>query len=495
MSDRLQLWILLLVSLLVWIAYALHTGMQLEDALITYKYAENLVAGNGLVYNVGERVLGTTTMLFTLLLAAGGYVFGIGAIPAVALVISLAAMVATGFLSYQILRSFECPHYTSLLGVASVLIGPHMVWAYCGRMETALVIFLMAASLYALIRKRFALSGTLAALLVTTRPDGLVWAVLLCVAVFFTDRRGALRFIIPALIIGVIYVGATTIFYCTPIPQSIIAKAVIGKDDTLAWTIRWWVSMFSIAPASSWIALPFALLGVWTIAKLRKLTPAKLLFLAFPFAYIGLFILTRAPLHAWYAIPARWAITLIAVAGTAMFIAPRVRAKKWRMSFAITLSAVWLGAQLFTLLREAETDRMRQANEDGTRRKVGEWINAHALPNDRVALEPIGYAGYYSKRKVIDMAGLISPEIVEIRKRSQTNAEAFQRMIDALRPEFIVLRSMEVDSNQHFHGGKLFLTTEDSVQFRAMHEEVYRVKAPYPQVWSVDSTFTIFRRK
>ncbi len=41
-----------------------------DDAYITFRYARNLVRGTGFVYNPGERVLGTTTPLYTLVLAA-----------------------------------------------------------------------------------------------------------------------------------------------------------------------------------------------------------------------------------------------------------------------------------------------------------------------------------------------------------------------------------------------------------------------------------------
>src|ERR1041385_7428484 len=45
------------------------TNLTLEDSFITFRYAENIAAGNGFVYNTGEKVLGTTTPLWTLILA------------------------------------------------------------------------------------------------------------------------------------------------------------------------------------------------------------------------------------------------------------------------------------------------------------------------------------------------------------------------------------------------------------------------------------------
>ena len=40
-----------------------------DDAFISFRYAENLVAGNGLVFNPGERVEGYTNFLWVVLIA------------------------------------------------------------------------------------------------------------------------------------------------------------------------------------------------------------------------------------------------------------------------------------------------------------------------------------------------------------------------------------------------------------------------------------------
>src|SRR5215212_7623634 len=60
---------IVLAALIVRFNLMVSTGSTSEDFYITLRYAENLARGNGLVYNVGERVLGTTTPLYTLFLA------------------------------------------------------------------------------------------------------------------------------------------------------------------------------------------------------------------------------------------------------------------------------------------------------------------------------------------------------------------------------------------------------------------------------------------
>jgi len=51
------------------LAFYLFTQFIADDAFITFRYAENIANGIGFVYNEGERLLGTTTPLFTLILA------------------------------------------------------------------------------------------------------------------------------------------------------------------------------------------------------------------------------------------------------------------------------------------------------------------------------------------------------------------------------------------------------------------------------------------
>ena len=49
---------------------------KIDDAYITYRYARNILAGNGFVYNPAEHVLGTITPFYTILLVFSGYVAG-----------------------------------------------------------------------------------------------------------------------------------------------------------------------------------------------------------------------------------------------------------------------------------------------------------------------------------------------------------------------------------------------------------------------------------
>ena len=76
--DSLLLHLALLAGVLAcaivlrWAAQTNHPYWAYDDAYISYRYAQNLRDGHGMVYNRGEWVLGTTTPLYTAILALLG---------------------------------------------------------------------------------------------------------------------------------------------------------------------------------------------------------------------------------------------------------------------------------------------------------------------------------------------------------------------------------------------------------------------------------------
>jgi hypothetical protein len=123
--------------------------------------------------------------------------------------------------------------------------------------------------------------------------------------------------------------------------------------------------------------------------------------------------------------------------------------------------------------------RIAQANEDGLRKGLGLWLRDNTPPDASVAMEAIGYQGYYSQRRVIDLVGLISPNTVSYMRRTADNAQVFAWICENDKPDYIVLRSFEIDTNRYFKGGPVFSTPEQAARFDATYREVARFTAPY----------------
>jgi 4-amino-4-deoxy-L-arabinose transferase-like glycosyltransferase len=81
---------------------ALQGPQPIDDAFITYRYARSLTSGAGFVYNLGEKVLGTTTPLYTLILSAFAFIFGSRSIPAISFTVALVADTVNIILLYRL---------------------------------------------------------------------------------------------------------------------------------------------------------------------------------------------------------------------------------------------------------------------------------------------------------------------------------------------------------------------------------------------------------
>jgi arabinofuranosyltransferase len=150
----------------------------IDDAYISFRYAQNLVAGHGLTFNPGERVEGYTNFLWTIILAS---FMRLGFEPApVAIGLGVLFSLATLWLVYRFLR------LTSLRGspvpIIAVLClavdGSFALWAVSG-METSIFGFLVLAALTSYLwewqnEKPGLLSGILLALAAMTRPEGVL---------------------------------------------------------------------------------------------------------------------------------------------------------------------------------------------------------------------------------------------------------------------------------------------------------------------------------
>jgi hypothetical protein len=85
-------------------------------------------------------------------------------------------------------------------------------------------------------------------------------------------------------------------------------------------------------------------------------------------------------------------------------IAPRVLAKVWLISGIIVISLFWiLGVKAYAEdIAIIESEMVTTAH----------WIRDNTPPNALIAAHDIGALGYFSQRDILDLAGLISPDVI-----------------------------------------------------------------------------------
>jgi arabinofuranosyltransferase len=227
LSARLP-WLLLAVSLALFAWEMRSVPPQADDAFISYRYARNLVEGQGLVYNPGERVEGYTNLLWTLSLA-GGLKLGLRAEVAAHLLSLLSGWAALLFaLVYA--RAGLPRSRAWLAGFAPLLLlcSPSFaVWSSSG-METPLFAAALTAALAADARRRPGWLTSALALATLTRPEGALAAAVLYAFHLHRGRGDLRRALGPLLIYACLLLAITffrLLYYDAWLPNTFHAKA------------------------------------------------------------------------------------------------------------------------------------------------------------------------------------------------------------------------------------------------------------------------------
>jgi len=132
-----------------------------DDAYISFRYAQNLAAGNGLTFNPGERVEGYSNFLW-ILMCSVMFFSGLGLAGCVGL--SILFGLGTLYLVWRLNRD-------SVLYLAVCV--PFVAYSVSG-METALFSFLLVSAIWLWREGRYWIVGIVGVLLAMCRPEGLL---------------------------------------------------------------------------------------------------------------------------------------------------------------------------------------------------------------------------------------------------------------------------------------------------------------------------------
>jgi hypothetical protein len=229
-----------------YLVYTLISPFYIEDAGISFAYAQNLVEGEGLVaYPGGERVEGYSNALWTFLVAAF-YALGVP-VWGSAKLMGAALGLATLPLAARLVDEARPGPRTELRLLAPLLLAasPQFVLWNASGLENSLFVFLLTAGLVRLLGELRAegaapWSGLLFFALTMTRPEGVAYAgiaglALLMDAVVTRRLRPVLGYSLALGLPLVAYNLWRTAYFAWPFPNTYYAK--LGKGTTFKpWT-------------------------------------------------------------------------------------------------------------------------------------------------------------------------------------------------------------------------------------------------------------------
>jgi len=395
-----------------------------DDALITYRYARNISEGHGFVYNQGERVLGTTTPFYTVLVALAME----AGIPPWNFSLILDCFLVTGLIAlvFYWLGHTRDPVF-QWMGTIALFHAPQGLLPLAG-METAVFNLLSYGGIYLAWRGRFGFATAAGLLAVTTRPEGAVALLVILVMASFDFRRRRVRwsswpYIAAAGLALCIYALALWAYFGSFVPQSVVAKRFqtnLGPWEPFINAFFreqfFGYGLFTLWGAFEWLGV---VLILWRLPALRPLVIWMLLYIAFLAA-------GNAPYYVWYMSPLYPIRTIAMIYGA--LIAGRGLVwllRRWAFEMGPRdRRALTIGAALALLILTGGFNSLRISIaivrwsiqqdfamlETKSYERAGAYIRYHSGPDDVILTSEIGYVGYFSERPVYDVMGLVTPE-------------------------------------------------------------------------------------
>lgn len=483
-------------------------GFPLDDAWIHQTYARNLVGQGRWEYIRGVSSAGSTAPLWTLLLAAG-YLLHLPYLLWTYLLGGLALL----WLSWAGMHLW-CnlwPEYVNrdwLAGLAIVFTWP-LIWAAASGMETILftaigvtVLVLYSEAVSPGVGRLAgwqvnALMGFLSGLLILTRPDGIVLLALVALGLSLRPVATSNRLKEVMIFFGVAAIPLLPYFIFnhwisdTFWPNTFYAKqaeyaALLAQP---LWSRLGQMLLLSLGgPASGWrgmssahlfllpgviAAFPQALRKKWIRRRLYYLLPLLwagghvfLYAWRLPVTFQhGRYIMAAVPIWVLYGL-AGWISLLTGwQSSRLMWFAQRV----FSFTFAGLLLIFWfLGAQAY-------------ANDvafiEGEMVEVAHWLARNTSEDALIAAHDIGAIGYFARRPLLDLAGLITPETIPL----LADEQALAHYILVSQADYLVTapgwsydKVVENDSTE-----LIFTTNYAWTQAQGLNNmAVYRLKSP-----------------
>lgn len=401
-------------------------GFTLDDSWIHLQYARTIYEGTPWEYSPGYPSTGSTSPLWSVILS---FLFHFSANPVgLAWGVYLTSMcfyIASTFLIGMIVTEYTESRLWGIVSIIGFVILPRNTWIILSGMETPLFMFVLLFSIIILDKediKYDLILGVLVGIAYLSRPEGIIIALgvpvrfLILVFKKRIDRKRIITLFASAGLAAIVVLP--WILHCInvtglPLPDTFYAKVHTPIESEIeAWNFWWTIFVME---------MPFLLVGVFLgIILIVKGKPFPWMF---PVILTVLYRLT-APYaslinNTRYLIPVFNLFFVVAIIATAWILeAILVGILKFFENHETKAVAVLI--TLMVLIVPLIPHYMSQATYYGKAVKtvndlhvnIGYWL-AENTPQDAVfATHDAGAVRYISNRSMIDLAGLVSPDII-----------------------------------------------------------------------------------
>jgi hypothetical protein len=401
-------------------------GFPLDDAWIHQTFARNIANGEGWSFFPGEPSAGLTAPLWALILSIGHFV-GLGPYIFTFILgwvnlwmISILGVFAWNRLSHRV-------GWWTLGAGLLLAIEWHLVWAASSGMETLLFcVMALAALVYLLDLQQNGTSsgwgwfrlGFLIGLSGWIRPEGLTLLGPVGFVVFFAQdkwvQRSRLLFYAMAgfVLAFAPYLGFNQWLADSWWPNTFYAKQAEYAVHRQLPLLNRLISQFGLPLVGVGIALlPGFIYSIYS--SVRKRSWAIIAGWLWVVGFVVLYAL-RLPVtyqHGRYIMPVMPVYFLWGLAGVAALITmERSNRWKWMLSQVWVLIIPLIAIVFWVMGAQAYAKDVAFINSEMV--STAHWIRANTQKHEVIAAHDIGALGYFANRQTLDLAGLVSPDVI-----------------------------------------------------------------------------------
>ncbi|HLG10750.1 MAG TPA: hypothetical protein VI876_03230 [Dehalococcoidia bacterium] len=379
-------------------------GVAVDDAYISYIYAERLAGGQGLTFFDGARVEGYTNFLWVLILAAGVKA-GIEPVATSQLLGVLSGVGLVLAVWWWCWRHSVAPGWLWFAPGLVAVSGPIAYWAQGGLETVTLSLLLMVGCTLWSPRspRTLAATGLVFVGATLTHPDAAIWfCVYLVMTIFELKGREWSK---PLILIGVFLLPVAVYwlwrwsYFGDLMPNTFYAKDTLSIHQLFQGAKYIYLGSLAGGVAAFALVTLGTASGLWRRPEVRLLLAEVIVWLLYV-VWVG-----------GDALPAyRFLIPLVAPSAILVqeSLAALLRESRLlRFSLGcLMVSLVVIVLSLPSWIRGGVTGMGELAEINSGRVNLGRWFHENLEPTDAIAYSAAGVLPYYAKLPGIDMVGL-----------------------------------------------------------------------------------------
>lgn len=462
--GRSQIWFVLGLGLIACLGYLVvelavlsgQLGFPLDDSWIHLQFARNLASGEGLSYNPGQLVTGSTAPLWTALLSIFYLIPGD---PFVwTKLTGIVLYLLGGWVTYRFAGELDLARPMRLFASAMTLLTSWLVWSALSGLEIPLFVVLSIAGISLHIRERAdpdlpPVSLAVLGVSILVRPEALLLVVLALldrVLKFDRDASGGLVWVRPSyrkLVLGllmIVAVVAPVAVFNYWVAGSVLPTTFSAKTPGVGRFLpemRYLYTTLGILMRPQPVMVMFCGAGILALVERlgrdndRGLLPALWL-VGLPVAYSTLdpptdFVLVGN--FGRYFFPLFPVLVVLGVLGmerALQSLGRWIRIGEVRVPLRSLIVVLIFAPTVHNLVLGAGRYAQNLANVHDSDVVAAEWLADRVDPEALLAVIDIGALKYMLPNSVVDLAGIANPEVHEL---------GYKPFLELHRPDYLVI--------------------------------------------------------